>query len=170
MFNGAEWLDPVGGLLVSLMVIQAGLGNTIAAIYELVDAGIDTEVKSLVKSAALKALKVCSTEELHIGAGTRIRAVQGIKAGQNYLVEVEVVAPADSTLSQLQILEKVIRAGIGSGVRGVRKVGIKFVTPDQEGESFMDEFVGTNRSSPPPEDSREFKHDHDHGSHHKHSS
>ena len=41
--QNAAWLDPVGGLLISLLVIKAGWGNTISALYELADKGIDEE-------------------------------------------------------------------------------------------------------------------------------
>lgn len=43
--HDATWLDRVGSLLISLLVIKAGWGNTVSALYELADKGIDSEIK-----------------------------------------------------------------------------------------------------------------------------
>ncbi|KAI0879593.1 cation efflux family-domain-containing protein [Hypoxylon argillaceum] len=48
-FQHAAWLDPVGGLLISLMVVKAGAENTLDALFELADRGIDDEVKSSIR-------------------------------------------------------------------------------------------------------------------------
>ena len=45
--QNAAWLDPVGGLLISLMVIRAGAENTVSSLQELADRGIDTKSKAL---------------------------------------------------------------------------------------------------------------------------
>jgi cation diffusion facilitator family transporter len=43
-FANAAWLDPVGGLIISGMIVQAGWGNTKNALLELADVGIDGEM------------------------------------------------------------------------------------------------------------------------------
>ncbi|TQS31451.1 hypothetical protein Golomagni_08265, partial [Golovinomyces magnicellulatus] len=45
LVQNAAWLDPVGGLLISLMVIKAGTDNTQSALYELADQSIDDDVQ-----------------------------------------------------------------------------------------------------------------------------
>ncbi|KAK0748792.1 cation efflux protein [Apiosordaria backusii] len=54
--SNAAWLDPVGGLLISLLVIKAGFTNTLSALYELADRSIDEEVRSSVKKQVTKSL------------------------------------------------------------------------------------------------------------------
>lgn len=155
VFTGATWLDPVGGLLVSTMVIQAGFGNTRAAITELCDKSIDDEIKSSVAKAARQAV---GSREVKIGT------VQGVKAGQNYLLEIEVSTSSSWTLKQLEEVEKVIRESVGSKVRGARRVKVRFVASTEETANFADEFVDPDasiRSSPKPE-TEENHHDHEH--------
>ena len=54
--SNAQWLDPVGGLIISSMVIQAGWFNTKNALYELADVGMEDEVKNGVRDTAQKVL------------------------------------------------------------------------------------------------------------------
>ena len=158
ILNGATWLDPVGGLIVSVMVIQAGFGNTLAAVHELCDRTMDDEVKNAVKRAATKALVVKEVE---------LRDVQGVKAGQNYLVDIELATPSTWTLDQMQSVEDAVRQRVGSKVRGARRIRVRFVAKQQEPVDFADEFIGADvspRSSPEPEPEEELHH-HDHSEH-----
>src|SRR5438552_488278 len=76
VLNNASWLDPVGGLVISLMVVQAGWGNTKASLLELADVGVDDEMKNSVRRAASKALDGVNTRS---SAGNiEIRSVQGV--------------------------------------------------------------------------------------------
>jgi len=174
VLSGASWLDPTGGLLVSLMVIRAGWTNTRAALLELADVGIDEEFKGSVRKAATKAL---SAEDA-FGAKffpksdmIALRNVQGIKAGQNYLVEVELAVPGSWTVDETRKVEDAVREWVGSKVRGVRRVKVRFVANSNELPDFSDEFIGTDispRTSPEPEDeeeARQERHGHDHRAH-----
>ena len=161
LLNGATWLDPVGGLIVSLMVIRAGLGNTKSAIYELCDQGVDGEVKATVKRAATKAL---------INDEVEVRDVQGIKAGQNYMMDVELAVPRTWQLAQMRSIEDAVRFKVGSKVRGARRIRVRFVPRDDNDADFQDEFIGADvspRSSPEPEAKEEVQ-NHDHKHHHHH--
>ena len=162
LLNGATWLDPVGGLIVSLMVIQAGFGNSVAAIYELCDRGVDEEIKNAVRRATEKAIP---SEAVNIGE------IQGIKAGQNYLMEIQLVVPNTWTLEQLKPVEDAVRSGVGSKVRGVRRIRVRFVSQDGGMGDFNDEFIGADvspRSSPEPEAEEEHNHNHHRNKHHHH--
>lgn len=75
VFQDATWLDPVGGLLISLMVIRAGWGNTITSLLELADTTVDDDIKSSVHNAAAKALKA-----LENGGQVEVRDVQDRKS------------------------------------------------------------------------------------------
>ncbi|PWW72848.1 hypothetical protein C7212DRAFT_285699 [Tuber magnatum] len=131
LLQNASYLDPVGGLIVSLMVINAGWGNTRAALMELVDVGLDDEIKESVRKASDKALAL-RQERLSI------RAVGGSKSGQNYLVELTVQVPVGTTVRVTRALEEVLRGVVGAEVRGVKRIKIRFV---EEGTDTLNEFI-----------------------------
>ena len=169
LFNGATWLDPVGGLIVSMMVIRAGWGNTGAALLELADVGVDEDIKRAVRKAASSVL---SSQSFHVpatssnGAHGEVRDVQGIKAGQNYLMDVEVAVPGDLSVHQTRQVEIALRERIAA-VRGVRKLRVRFVPIEQATEDFADEFINADvspRSSPEPEEERACGPEHRHSS------
>ncbi|MCJ1234229.1 hypothetical protein MMC14_002188 [Varicellaria rhodocarpa] len=166
VFSGATWLDPVGGLIVSLMVIRAGFGNTVSAVYELVDTNIDDEITQSVRKATAKVLSETTfntTEGSFLGSEAEVRDIQGTKAGQNFLVDVELAVPGEWSIYQTRQVEGVVRERVGSKVRGVRRVRVKFVAKELEQSDFTEEFIGADvspRSSPEPE-SDDNHHHHD---------
>ena len=143
VFTGTTWLDPVGGLIVSLMVIKAGWGNTGSALLELADVGVDEDMRTSVRNAATKAL---SQDILAAGnkeeALVHVRDVQGVKAGQNYLIEIDLVVPNAWTVQEARGVEDTVRKAIGSTVRGVRRVKVRFIPKANNTPSFIDEFIG----------------------------
>lgn len=155
--HNAAWLDPVGGLLISFLIINAGLGNTISALYELADKGIDEEVQSSVRKAALK-----SMVDFPNGHEIEVRDVQGVKSGQNYLVDLELAVPGDWTVQQTRAVEDAIRTTVGSKVRGVRRLKMRFISHEADQTTLFDEFISGDispRESPEPEEN----HDHNDG-------
>lgn len=158
LLHEASWLDPVGGFLISLLVIKAGFGNTVASLYELADKGIDEEVRDSVRRQAEKALV-----NMPQGGDVVLKEVQGVKSGQNYLIDLEVAVPKHWTVEDTREVEDPVRLRIGSKVRGVRRVKVRFVPKDDSAPSLFDEFISGDispRSSPEPEE--EHNHDHDH--------
>jgi divalent metal cation (Fe/Co/Zn/Cd) transporter len=168
VLNNASWLDPIGGLVISLMVIQAGWGNTKSALFELADVGVDKEMKDSVRRAATKAL-----EGLRTGSPAdtvELRSVQGVKSGQNYLIDLDIAVPANWTVEQTHRVEELVRERLGAKVRGVKKVRVRFVSKDSAQHDLLDEFIGPDvspRSSPEPEE-EEHSHSHNHDHDHKH--
>lgn len=159
----AAWLDPVGGLLISLLVIKAGWGNTVSALYELADKGIDVEVKESVTKYTKRSLASLSE-----GSEVELREVEGVKSGQNYLVDIQLAVPKAWTVEDVREVEQAVREMVGSKVRGVRRVKIRFVPKDDSKPSLFDEFISGDvspRESPEPEG-----HDHDHDHDHAHNS
>ncbi|KAI5808510.1 putative cation efflux family protein [Peziza echinospora] len=131
LLNHASWLDPIGGLLVSLMVVSAGFKNTKTAILELADVGLDSDVKQAI------------TEVLGEGGVEGVKDVGGVKSGQNYLVEVVLEVDGGETLRELARTEERVRSVLmGSEgrrkARGVRRVKVRFV---ERGRDFVDEFL-----------------------------
>ncbi|MCJ1463779.1 hypothetical protein MMC07_002388 [Pseudocyphellaria aurata] len=169
VFTGNTWLDPVGGLIVSMMVIRAGCANTYAALLELADVGVDDDIVNSVRQATTKALdKVNLDAHKKDGDLARVRDVQGVKAGQNFLMDVELVVPGDWTIQEARRIEDLVREKIGSNVRGVRRVKVRFVPDTNEEPKFADEFIATD-VNPESKPEKEAKHDDGHD-HHDHSS
>jgi divalent metal cation (Fe/Co/Zn/Cd) transporter len=174
LLHEATWLDPVGGLFISLLVIRAGASNTLSALYELADRSIDAEVQDSVAKHAHRAL-----DELAAATGGSISAhevqlvqVSGVKSGQNYLVDVELAVPGDWTVERVRRIEEAVRERVGKKVRGVRRLRVRFVpkmtaAEQQEVKGLLDEFIlgdESPRSSPEPEEVE----DHDHRDHDGH--
>ena len=160
------WLDPVGGLIVSMMVIRAGWGNTRAALLELADVGIDTDTKASVRKAALKATDTSSAK--FASNKIDVRDVQGVKAGQNYMIDIELGVPETLSIAELRPIEEIVRQKVGSQVRGVRRVKIRFVSNESHRPDFSDEFIGRDisaRTSPEPDDEKQPGHVHEHHEH-----
>jgi divalent metal cation (Fe/Co/Zn/Cd) transporter len=146
VFQDATWLDPVGGLLISLMVIRAGWGNTMTSLLELADTTVDDDIKSSVHKAAAKAL-----QEIADGDGVVVRDVQGMKSGQNYLMDIELAVPGDWSIMRARLVEEAVRKAVGAKVRGVKRVKMRFIPVEQQNLTFSEEFiVPSARASPEP--------------------
>ena len=163
----ASWLDPVGGLIIACMVIRAGWGNTMNSLFELGDVTVDNEIKEKVRRAATKALQGDKSKGLagvENGSEIEIRDISGVKSGQNFLMDVELAAPASFTVQQINAIEEAVRERAGNKVRGVRRVRVKFVPSSDDSSTHRGDFIDPDispRSSPEPED--EHDHNHDHG-------
>ncbi|KAL8663981.1 MAG: hypothetical protein Q9202_003398 [Teloschistes flavicans] len=171
LFNGTSWLDPVGGLIVSFMVVRAGWSNTGQALLELADVGVDSEMKASVRKAASKALAFSASDPNATVLPGRwqnqveVRDVQGVKAGQTYLMDIELAVPDSWTVQQTRLIEESVRTIVGSKVRGVRRVKVRIVPLEGHGQDFSDEFIAADvspRSSPELEDEAGKDHQHEH--------
>ncbi|KAL2809763.1 cation efflux family-domain-containing protein [Aspergillus granulosus] len=166
LFQDASWLDPVGGLLISLMVIKAGWGNTCTSLLELADTTVDDDIKTAVQKAAAKALAT-----INEGGQVQIRDVQGMKSGQNYLMDVELAVPGVWSIQRSREIEERVRATIGSSLRGVKRVKVRFIPLEQDNLDFSEEFIAPDVSSqanPEPEDGVEEDAHHEHEHKHEH--
>ena len=156
--TNAQWLDPVGGLIISGMIMQAGWQNTKTALFELSDVSFGNEIKEKVQKAATAALKD------EVDSAAVIKGVQGVKSGQNILVEVEVGVPGNWQVSKTDEVENVIREQIAAKVRGVRRVVVRFTSAEDNDAPFVGDFIANKAVDSEPEDS-----DHEHDDSHDHS-
>ncbi|KAM0521693.1 hypothetical protein ACHAPE_002251 [Trichoderma viride] len=166
VIENAAWLDPVGGLLISIMVLQAGLGNSKAAFLELIDRSLDDEVKASVRKHAQRAIANVSE-----GHQAELRDITGTKSGPNYLVDLEMAVPGAWTVNDVKDLEDAVRTLVGGKVRGVKRIRVRFVSRDGDVNRKFDEFIpGSARASVSEESDQgeEHNHDHDHDHDHKH--
>lgn len=157
LLHEAAWLDPVGGFLISLLVIKAGWGNTISSLFELADKSVDDGVKKSVRKAAEK-----SFTSLNSGNQIKLREVQGVKSGQNYLLDLNIAVPSSFTLDQMREVESTARKAVGSTVRGARRVKVRFVPVGETSATLLDEFIPGHVSPQDPESDHEHEDDHDH--------
>lgn len=173
LLRDATWLDPVGGLFISLLVIRAGLQNTLSALYELADRSIDAEVRTSIARQVAKALAAAAAQHDSVSSSpseeVELRDVTGVKSGQNYLVDLELAVPSAWTVEDVRAVEEAVRTRVGAKVRGVRRVRVRFLprtapVPDQ-----FDEFIPGDvspRSSPEPEPEEQEEDGHHHHHHH----
>lgn len=163
--RNAAWLDPVGGVLISLLVVKAGAQNTYQALGELVDQSIDEDVKKMTRKHANKAL-----EAITEGHEVEIREVSGTKSGQNYLIDVQLVVPGTWTVEGVRDVETKVREQIGASVRGAKRVRVRFVSREAAATaSEFDQFV-TGEVSPEVAESEAEALEHDHNGHdHSHA-
>lgn len=162
VINNAGWLDPTGGLLISIMVIHAGVGNMIDAFCELADQSIDEDVKVAVRRQAEKA--IASFNGSH---EVELRDVSGVKSGQNYLLDLEMAVPGTWSVEHVREMEEAIRQRVGRKVRGAKKVRVRFVSQQEPVSQKFDEFVvGNSDLTGNPEPEREEDSSDDNGSHH----
>jgi divalent metal cation (Fe/Co/Zn/Cd) transporter len=131
------------------MVIQAGFGNTFASLYELVDQAIDGEVKASVRKHAQRALA-----NIPSGHEIELRDVSGIKSGQNYLVDLELVVPGSWTVDEVKTLEDAVRTQVGAKVRGVRRIRVRFISQAALEERKFDEFIPGSAGPSPSENEK----------------
>lgn len=160
--SNAAWLDPVGGLIISGMIVQAGYGNTKAALLELADVSIEDDMKHKIESAASQALG-----DLKLPTESAPQ-VQGIKSGQNYLIEVAVTVPSTWTLEQMTEAENSIREKVSSAAQGIKRVSIRFTSSDNTADAFANEFVASKDQKHVHEHEHEHDHSHDDGHSHSH--
>lgn len=161
--TNAAWLDPVGGLIISGMIVQAGYGNTKAALLELADVSIDDEMKHKIESAASQALG-----DLKLPTESAPQ-VQGIKSGQNYLIEVAVTVPPTWTLEQMTEAEKNMREKVSSAAQGIKRVSIRFTSLENAADAFANEFVTSKEAIKERNHGHEHEHEHKHEHEHEHS-
>ena len=160
--QNAAWLDPVGGLLISLMVIKAGWGNTMSAFQELADKGIDSEMCGSIKTAAEKSIvQYLESVNGELG-GAVLKDIQGVKSGQNFLIDLEVAVPNTWTVVETRKLEDAVKNAVGSKVRGVRRLRIRFIAMENDGTTLFDEFIPREVSENVALEKAEEEHAHEH--------
>jgi divalent metal cation (Fe/Co/Zn/Cd) transporter len=150
VFTDASWLDPVGGLIISMMVIKAGWGNTRVSLLELADVSVDEDMmKSVRKAASTAILSAMDSDEIEI------RDVQGIKSGQNYLMEVELAVPGSWSVDRTRLVEQFVRETVRARVRSVKRLKVRFIPHTEKELDFTEEFIAhdiSSQKSPEPDE------------------
>ena len=110
------FLDPVGGCLVSLLIIRVGYQSGKAACQEIVDRGLDQDVLDTIKNGAQTGLG--ETSDISVSD------VKGTKSGTYYIVDVEVEAPGTLTVDKFDEIKKDVTEGVKKESKNVKIVRV----------------------------------------------
>jgi divalent metal cation (Fe/Co/Zn/Cd) transporter len=139
LWPGFAAADALAGLAIAAMVVRAGWGNTGAALRELADSSVEASVLDRVRAAAVAALEAGFKGDGRAGLAPGpkgepaeavvpvVRGVRAVRAGQNLLVDVEVVLEPHVTVARAGEMEEAVRERVAGEVRGVRLVRVRFV-------------------------------------------
>jgi divalent metal cation (Fe/Co/Zn/Cd) transporter len=119
------FMDPVGGCLVSLLIIRVGFQSGRAACQEIVDRGLEPEVLDLVKEGAQRGLVQGLKESLNTDRqGIILGSIKGTKSGAYYIVDVEIEGPGNMTLDSFERLKGGVVESVKEDVKGVKIVRV----------------------------------------------
>ncbi|BFZ60768.1 mitochondrial metal transporter [Saitoella coloradoensis] len=157
-----SWLDPLGGVLVSAMIVQAGWATGRGAFLELVDRTMEEDVREQIAGAAQKSLRSVQSEGL-----PEIIGVKGTKSGPGYLVQVGVAVKGDMTVMDAGKIDKIVREVVEKEVT-CRSCDIDvFAFEDEQKRTYWAAIDGLGKvGEGVVEDGEE--HNHDHGHEHSH--
>lgn len=118
---GWTWLDPVGGLLVALTILNAAWQTAKGALVELADAAVDSTTRAKMTDA----LKEACADLPHV---RRALGVQAQRSGPNYIVEAAVLVDADLQVVNANALEHAISQRMADAVDGVKLCRVRCLT------------------------------------------
>ncbi|KAF9244927.1 cation efflux protein, partial [Melanogaster broomeanus] len=127
-------LDPIGGLLVSLVILRQGLGLFAGAFAELTDAGISKSSHDKLLRALDPLLSYgVTTDHSHSnGSSTRhpcllaIRELRAKRAGSLITVDLAVDVPSTTSVLDTSELEEKIIELLKTAKKGISEVRVKF--------------------------------------------
>ena len=123
------FLDPVGGCLVSLLIIRVGFQSGKSACQEIVDRGLEPEVLAEIREGADRGLHEGIKAVLPaVQGGMLVGSVKGTKSGAYYIVDVEVEGPGDVTLGTYEKVRDGVMEGVKAEVKSVKIVRVVFKT------------------------------------------
>lgn len=125
------FLDPVGGCLVSLLIIKVGYQSGKAACQEIVDRGLDEEVLGEVREGAVAGLEVV-VKGLPAAKGVEVVEVRGTKSGAYYIVDVDVEGGRGLTWDAFEVVRDGVEEGVKEGVPSVKICRVSLRTKKED--------------------------------------
>ena len=124
------FLDPVGGCLVSLLIIRVGFQSGKSACQEIVDRGLDPETLQEIRLGAENGLHEGLKSVLPdvVSGGMSVGSVKGTKSGAYYIVDVEVEGSGDVRLETFERVGEEVREGVRAEVKSAKIVRVHFKT------------------------------------------
>jgi divalent metal cation (Fe/Co/Zn/Cd) transporter len=120
------FLDPVGGCLVSLLIIKAGFQSGKSACQEIVDRGLEPEILSSVRVGAQNGVMQAS-KTLGSNVAVVVGDVNGTKSGTYYIVDVQVQGSRDMTVEMFERVKEEVVQGVKADNKNVKIVRV-FIT------------------------------------------
>ncbi|KAF8210357.1 cation efflux family-domain-containing protein [Mycena galopus ATCC 62051] len=126
-------LDPIGGLLVALVILRQGVGLLWGAWGDLTDAGVPLDTRQDVKRT-LEPLLAASASPTSSPSLLAVRHVRGRRAGSLIFVDLTAEVPKTLTVHDAALLEEEISQTLKAARKEVTEVRVKFTTvePAQE--------------------------------------
>lgn len=136
--GGWTWLDPVGGLLVALTILNAAWQTSKGALRELADESIDSTTRAKLTTSLEECVK-----NLKIDAVTGVLGVQGLKSGPNYLLQVALAVEASLPIKSANEIESMVEKYMTENVDGVKRCDVKLLdkTADHEAWTSLDKTI-----------------------------
>ncbi|KAJ8503127.1 hypothetical protein ONZ45_g11131 [Pleurotus djamor] len=121
-------LDPIGGLIVSVVILQQGLSLLAGAWGDLTDASVSAKTKhSLTKT--LEPLSNANSS-LYEPSMLAIRQIRARRSGSMMFVDIQVDVPGNVTVSQTSSLEAKITETLKKARKEIAEVTVKFQPVD----------------------------------------
>ncbi|KAK7675962.1 hypothetical protein QCA50_021075 [Cerrena zonata] len=122
-------LDPLGGLLVSFLIIQQGWGLTTSSFLQLTDAGVSSNIRKSLQKSLTPLLSTSSSTALSTYSFPYLLAVRDVRAmhaGASMYVDLVAEVPNTYTVEQTTILEEEIVRLLKQERKEVSEVRVKF--------------------------------------------
>ncbi|KAH9858576.1 cation efflux family-domain-containing protein [Lenzites betulinus] len=118
-------LDPIGGLIVSVLIFKQGWSLLLTAFAQLTDAGVSPRTKQILLDA-LQPLVAASPGEPLLG----VSDVRAMRTGANMFVDVVAHVPARLGVEDVVKVETQIREALVAARRDVKEVRVRFRPED----------------------------------------
>lgn len=125
--GGWTWLDPVGGLLVALTILNAAWQTAKGALTELADEAIDSTTRSRLTTTLEAAVS-----ELSLKHVKQVLGVQGLKSGPNYLIECAVLVEDSLPVKSCNEVHDLLSEYMIRHFDGVKRCSVKFFDSTQD--------------------------------------
>ncbi|CAL1707402.1 unnamed protein product [Somion occarium] len=128
-------LDPLGGLLVSFLIIQQGWGLTLTALQQLTDAGVSAKTREslyrtlqpLLPSSPHADTPSSGQREWHTENLLAVKDLRAMRAGALMFVDLVAEVPNTLTVEQTSALEEQIVRALKKERKEISEVRIKFM-------------------------------------------
>ncbi|EJF57763.1 hypothetical protein DICSQDRAFT_173634 [Dichomitus squalens LYAD-421 SS1] len=128
-------LDPIGGLIVSVLIFQQGWGLLKTAFRQLTDAGVSPTTKAVLFDALRPLLPSSSPPDAMLSDGQSrpttqtllgISDLRAMRTGANMFVDLTAHVPAQLSVNEATAIEQRIRDALVKARRDVKEVRVRF--------------------------------------------
>ncbi|OCH89002.1 cation efflux protein [Obba rivulosa] len=137
-------LDPIGGIIVSIVIFQQGWRLLVSAFHQLTDRGVSPKTReALIKaldpllpppsstgsSQMLTDSQITNHTEKLLG----VRDLRAVRAGANMFVDLVAEVPSDATVQEMSDLEAKISAALKEARKEIKEARIRFKPVGENG-------------------------------------